>query len=123
MAYNKGSAAERELKRKLEAKGYFVVRASGSGADGVSPDLIALHTTNKFAVECKYWKNNLFIEKSKFKIMQTWERTTGVPVFVAWKQSRKGWHFFPLAVLEETRSGFTLSTKEFESGLTIEEVA
>lgn len=122
MTYNKGSAAERELKKKLEAKGYFVVRASGSGADGVSPDLIALHTTNKIAIECKYWKNNLFIEKPKFKIMQAWERTTGVPVFVAWKQARKGWHFFPLTVFNEARTGFTLNTNELNSGMTIEEV-
>lgn len=122
MAYNKGSAAERELKKILNGKGFFVVRASGSGADGVSPDLIALHTTKKFAVECKAWKNSLYIEKKKFNIMQQWQATTGIPVYVAWKVPRKGWHFFPLSVLNETEKGFSLNSREALSGLTVEEL-
>ncbi|MCK4858916.1 MAG: hypothetical protein KAT58_13160, partial [candidate division Zixibacteria bacterium] len=50
MAYNRGTTMERDLKRQLNEKGFYVVRASGSGADGVSPDLVALHTTKKFGV-------------------------------------------------------------------------
>ncbi|MFH0836079.1 MAG: hypothetical protein V1834_02845 [Candidatus Micrarchaeota archaeon] len=65
----KGTLNERNLKRMLEDKGFFVVRASGSGVDGVSPDLIALHTTRKLAFECKAWKNSLHLEKKKVEIM------------------------------------------------------
>ena len=122
MSYNKGSAAERELKKLLIAKGFFVVRASGSGVDGVSPDLSALHTTKKFAIECKAWKNNLYIEKAKFRIMQQWQATTGMPVYVAWKVARKGWHFFPLAVFNEADKGFTLNSRESQSGLTLDQI-
>lgn len=114
---------ERDLKRRLNDKGYYVVRASGSGADGVSPDLIALHTTNKFGVECKAWKNDLRLRKDKLAILHDWEKTTGMQVFIAWKMLRKKWRFFPLGALREAGKSFTLSTREYESGMLIEDVA
>ncbi|MFH0922514.1 MAG: Holliday junction resolvase Hjc [Candidatus Micrarchaeota archaeon] len=122
MGYNKGTVFERQLKHLLEAKGFFVVRASGSGADGISPDLIALHTTRKIAIECKAWKNNLHLEKPKVETMKQWEQTTGMPVFIAWKSPRKEWRFFPLSVLKQTEHGFTLSREMLPIGMTLEEV-
>jgi len=121
MAYNKGTAFERQLKHLLEAKGFFVVRASGSGCDGVSPDLIALHTTRKIAIECKAWKNNLHLEKPKVETLHQWEQTTGMPVFIAWKSPRKEWRFFPLSVLKQTERGFTLAKEMLPIGMTLEE--
>jgi Holliday junction resolvase len=123
MAYNKGSAAERELKKLLEAAGYRVVRSGGSGADGTSPDLLALKTTKRLAIECKYWANSLYIDKEKFAIMCDWERATGVPVFVAWRQARKGWRFFPLAAFNETPAGHSLNKREAGSGISLDDIA
>ena len=113
---------ERDLKRRLNEKGYYVVRASGSGADGVSPDLVALHTTKKFGVECKAWKNDLRLEKTKVAILRDWERTTGMRVFVAWKLPRQKWRFFPLGVLRDAGKSFTLSKRDYECGLLLEDV-
>lgn len=118
----KGTKFERDLKHLLEARGFYVTRASGSGSDGISPDLIALHTTKKFAVECKAWKNNLFIEKQKMEVMKQWMDTTGMQVFVAWKSPFKEIRFFPLLALNETQTGFTLSGKMLEVGMSLEDV-
>jgi len=120
MKYNKGSFFERDLKHRLEEKGFFVVRASGSGADGVSPDLIVLHTTKKFAVECKAWRRAPRVENTKFKILNEWQATTGMPVYIAWKAPRKEWRFFPLSALKETPLGYTLSQNDLETGLKLE---
>lgn len=118
----KGTLYERQLKGMLEEKGFFVTRASGSGSDGISPDLIALSTTKKFALECKAWKNNLFFEKQKVTLYQQWEQRTGMPVYIAWKFPHKEWRFFPLLVLKETPAGFSLSEKDLAVGMALEDV-
>ncbi|MBS3070187.1 restriction endonuclease [Candidatus Micrarchaeota archaeon] len=61
--YDKGSFFERQLKALFEAKGFFVVRAAGSGVAGDAPDLIVLRSgqKNKFGVECKAWKNAILL--------------------------------------------------------------
>lgn len=118
----KGTLHERSLKHLLEEKGFFVVRASGSGADGVSPDLIALHTTKKLAFECKAWKNSLHLEKKKIEIMLNWQAATGIPFFVAWKVPHKEWRFFPITVLNETDKGYSLSLNDAHLGMTLEDV-
>lgn len=122
MSYNKGSFFERDLKHKLEEKGFFVVRASGSGVDGISPDLIALHTTKKFAVECKAWRRAPRIEGMKFKILSAWQAATGIPVYIAWKAPRKEWRLFPLSFLKESPLGYALSQNDFEAGLTLKDL-
>lgn len=118
----KGTLYERQLKKMLEEKGFFVTRASGSGSDGISPDLIALKTTKKFALECKAWKNNLHFDKPKIVLYREWESRTGMPVYVAWKFPHKQWRFFPLVLLKETASGYSLSEKELPIGLTFGDV-
>ncbi|MCX6767316.1 MAG: Holliday junction resolvase Hjc [Candidatus Micrarchaeota archaeon] len=123
MSKEKGSRFERQLKKMLEEKGFFVVRASGSGADGVSPDLIALSSTLNMAIECKAWNGDaVYIEKQKYRIMSEWEKRTAVPVFVAWKSPRKEWRFFPLLALRETGASFALAKSDLETGLKLEEV-
>ncbi len=118
----KGTMYERQLKKMLEEKGFFVTRASGSGSDGISPDLIVLHTTKKFALECKAWRNSLHFEKPKIVLYQEWERRTGIPVYVAWKFPHKEWRFFPLGLLKETAGGFALGGGELAIGLTFEDL-
>ena len=118
----KGTLYERQLKKMLEGKGFFVTRASGSGSDGVSPDLIALSMTKKFALECKAWKNNLFLEKDKIALYTQWEQRTGMPVYIAWKFPHKEWRFFPLGVLKETKAGFGLAEEELTVGMTLNDL-
>ncbi len=122
-AYVKGARFERALKARLVEAGFYVVRSSKSGVDGVSPDLLALRSTKKFALECKAVNApTLYIEKPKMQVYREWERTTGLPVYVAWKIDRGGWRFFPLAALRETPQAYKLDQSDLRSGLTFDEI-
>jgi Holliday junction resolvase len=121
-AYLKGARWERSLKTELEARGFYVMRAASSGTDGTSPDLIALRSTKKFALECKAWRGSVYIEAQKMRIMRAWENITGLPVFIAWKHARDPWRFYPLAALRETPNGHTLTESDLGGGLTFEEM-
>lgn len=121
-AYLKGARWERQLKNVLEGMGFFVMRSAHSGSDGTSPDLIALHSTHKFALECKAWNNNLRIEGQKMRIMEAWEQTTGIPVYIAWKFGREQWRFYPLVTLRKTPTGHTLTEGDLKSGMTLDEL-
>lgn len=123
MGYRKGAFWERSLKKLLEEKGFFVVRASGSGCDGSSPDLIVLRSTKKFALECKAWDSAyLNIDAFKLQLMQAWEKHTGMPVYIAWKTPRKEWKFFPLNALREAGKNFGLNKTDLETGIEFEEL-
>ncbi len=118
----KGTLYERQLKKMLEDKGFFVTRASGSGSDGISPDLIVLKMGKRFALECKAWKTGLHFDKPKVTIYKEWESRTGLPVYIAWKFPHVPWRFFPLAMLNETPAGFSLTESELKVGLTFEDL-
>ena len=120
--YRKGAFFERQLKKLLEDKGFFVVRAAGSGVAGDAPDLIVLRSSKKFALECKAWKNSIHLDKPTVIAYKEWEKITGMPVFLAWKMPRKEWRFFPIGMLRETERGFALGTTELASGLKMEDV-
>ncbi len=121
-AYLKGARYERELKETLRQKGFWVIRSSKSGVDGLAPDLVALSTTKKFALECKAWKAGLHFDKAKMEIMKQFENTTGIPYYIAWKQPRKEGRFFPLNALKETPRGYSLPTENLAIGMKIGEV-
>lgn len=121
-AYLKGARWERSLKNELEQHGFFVVRSAHSGSDGTSPDLIALRSTKKFALECKAWKANVRIEGHKMKIMQAWQDLTGIPIYIGWKHARDPWRFYPLITLRETPTGHTLQEGDLRGGITLEEL-
>jgi Holliday junction resolvase len=118
--YVKGAGAERELRKLIEGKGFVVIRSAKSGVDGVSPDLIALKTTGKLALECKAWKGGLHFSNEKVEIMKEWEKKAGIPFYIAWKLNRKGWKFFPLSILKKNESGYSLNSKDFDAGLELE---
>jgi len=123
MGYNKGFAFERSLRAKLNERGFYVVRTAGSGVDGISPDLIVLSTTRKFAIECKAIESAyLAIEVPKMERMFDWERVTGMPVFVAWKHNRQQPVFVPLSVFKKCEKNYTLRAEDAAFGLSIEEV-
>ncbi len=118
-AYIKGARTERELKKILMERGFWVIRSSKSGVDGLAPDLIALSTTKKFALECKAWKAALHFPKDKIEIMRQFEQITGIPYYIAWKPPREEWRFFPLIVLKETHLGYSLTAENLNSGMKI----
>ncbi|MBI4406645.1 restriction endonuclease [Candidatus Micrarchaeota archaeon] len=121
-AYLKGARFERQLKEMLRQKGYWVIRSSKSGVDGLAPDLVALSSSKKFALECKAWKGPLRLNKAKVEVMRQFENITGIPYFVAWKQPREDWRFFPLSALKETQRGHALSTRDASGGITLNEL-
>ncbi len=116
-AYLKGARFERQLKEMLRSRGFWVIRSSKSGVDGLAPDLIALSMNRKFALECKAWKANLHFEKPKMQIMKEFENTTGIPFYIAWKQPREDWRFYPLSALKETTRGYTLVLSDLKMGM------
>ncbi len=118
---SKGANWERSLKKLLEARGFVVIRAAGSGVDHTSPDLLALSSTKKFALECKAWNSGyLWIERERFRTMQEFEQKTAIPYYVAWKVAREEWRFFPLASLKETGKAYTASGRDLHSGIPLE---
>ncbi len=121
-AYIKGARFERQLKQMLREKGFWVIRSSKSGVDGLAPDLIALGSTRRFALECKAWKASLHFSKPKVEIMKQFENTTNIPFYIAWKPPREEWRFYPLNALKETPNGFALSTSELAFGIKFAEM-
>ncbi|MFH1107546.1 MAG: Holliday junction resolvase Hjc [Candidatus Micrarchaeota archaeon] len=118
---SKGANWERSLKKTLEARGFVVVRSAGSGVDHTSPDLLALSSTRRFALECKAWNSgHLWIEKGRFSLMQEFEQKTAIPYYVAWKVAREEWRFFPLSSLKETGKAYTASGKDLHAGLPLD---
>ncbi len=120
--YDKGSFFERQLKKSLEEKGFFVVRAAGSGVAGDAPDLIALRSGKGFGIECKAWKNDIFLDKPTVISYREWEKITGKPVYLAWKKPRKEWRFFSLFTLRETERGFAIGKKDYEAGMFLDDI-
>ncbi len=121
-SYRKGAFWERELMEKLRERGFEVVRAAGSGVAGDCPDIVALKTTQKFVLECKAWKNDVYLEKAKFNLMLEWEQKTGLPVYLAWKSPRKEWKFFPLSSLRETVKSFAVAQNDLAMGISLDEL-
>ncbi len=121
--YVKGAHYERELQKKFELVGFKIVRAAGSGVAGDTPDLLVLGTTKHFAIEAKAWKNDVYIDKTRFTQMLAWQQSTNMPIYIAWKPHRKEWKFFPLAALRPTEKSFVLAEGDLPSGITFEEIA
>ena len=118
---SKGANWERELKKRLEAAGFAVVRSAGSGVDHSSPDLLALSSTKRFALECKAWNSGyLWIEKERFLLMRQFEEKSAIPYYVAWKVAREEWRFFPLSALKETGKAYTATERDLHAGLTLD---
>ncbi len=120
--YVKGAHYERELQKRFEQADFKVVRAAGSGVAGDTPDLLVLGTTKKFALECKAWKDSVYIDKPRFKQMLAWEQATNLAVYIAWKTPRKEWRFFPLQALRETQKNFVLSESDLPVGISFGEL-
>ncbi|MBU1197696.1 hypothetical protein KJ765_04245 [Candidatus Micrarchaeota archaeon] len=123
MVSSKGAAYERQLKKMLEGKGFFVIRSAGSGVDSTSPDLLALSSAKRMAIECKARNSGyVWIEATRMRRMNAFEEKTAIPYYVAWKVAREEWRFFPLIALRETAKAFVIEEKDLHSGLSLEQL-
>ena len=93
-SYKRGYAFENSLKKKLEAKGYYVVRSAGS--KGVF-DLIAIKEGKVYGIQCKIGYS--IHEKELIRIVDTAKRFGIYPV-VAFKDGRK----IKLFIVKENKS-------------------
>lgn len=102
--------------------GFKVIRAAGSGVAGDTPDLLVLGKTKKFALECKAWKDSVYIPKGRFRQMLEWEQATNMQTYVAWKAHRQPWRFYPLQFLRETEKSCVLLAGDLEAGMTLDQI-
>lgn len=119
MSYNKGTRFERQLANLFRKKGFAVVRSAGSGVDAESPDLVVLGPRMKIGIECKVrTKGRLNISAQKIEVMKEWEKRAGMPLFIAWKITRKGWKFFPLNIFRKAKINYFVLESDQKSALT-----
>ncbi len=104
--YRKGSRAERELIKELLSRGFFVMRAAGSGF-GYSPDILAFKSGRQMAIEVKARESDyLYIKNSQFENMKRWEEFTNITPFVAWRRKGKRWLLIPLSFFKKSKKGW-----------------
>ena len=91
----KGINAERELIDLLKRKGFFVIRAAGSGLMK-TPDVLAFKLGSYFGFEVKaHRKNYLTVLKHQIENLKNWEKNTGINMYIAWKTKKFGFLFIP----------------------------
>ena len=109
----KGSRAERELINYFSGAGFSVIRAAGSGANSLSPDLLAFKTTKQYAIECKaHDSSTLQLQKDQFLGLKKWEENTGITTYIAWRVSREGWFFLYPSYLHENAGSYSISFED-----------
>ncbi len=110
--FKKGARTERELLHMLYNLGFSVIRSAGSGVNALSPDILALKDRVCIAFECKAWeKNRLSIKKEQYNRLKKWFLNTNFPVYIGWRMNGKGWYFFKLEELKESKD-FGITKKE-----------
>ncbi len=109
----KGSRAERELIHAFSDAGFCVIRAAGSGANSLSPDMLAFKGPKQFAFESKaHDVGSLGLAKEQFRGLLFWEDNTGITTYVAWRRNRLGFRFVRLALFEENTASYSVSWKK-----------
>lgn len=103
-AYAKGYRAEHEMLHMLHGKGYAVLRAPHSGSIGLaSPDIVAIKNGKVIVLECKSRAGAFTVPSEQLAELTEWEGRAGADAYVAWKISRKGWHFLKLKDVIENK--------------------
>ncbi|MEM2963119.1 MAG: Holliday junction resolvase Hjc [Candidatus Anstonellales archaeon] len=111
----KGSRSERELINYFSQKGFSVIRAAGSGANSLSPDLLAFKAGKQYAIECKAHEGKyLHIQRKQFLLLKSWEENTGITTYIAWRVSRAGWFFLFPSYFRENKDSYSISFAEAE---------
>jgi Holliday junction resolvase len=110
----KGIEAERELFHLLKSKGFFVIRAAGSG-HLKAPDIMAFKKGSYLGFEVKaHDKSELRFSKEQLENMKTWQENTGITMYVAWKIKRKGFLFIPLSYLKANEKTVCIKIEDAE---------
>ncbi|RME80115.1 MAG: hypothetical protein D6769_00400 [Methanobacteriota archaeon] len=110
----RGSRVERELLHFLEKKGYFVVRAAGSGHLG-APDILAFKLGRYLGFEVKSSTlEELRFSREQLERMEEWQKGTGIAMYVAWKIPRKGFKFLPLSYLRKSNKTVVIKKDDAE---------
>ena len=78
--YTKGADYERELKKRCEEQGYYVVRSAGS--HGVA-DLVALSRCSVILIQCKSGKTGP--KKEDFEKLENTAQAIGALAYMCWK--------------------------------------
>lgn len=116
---------ERELARKLYKRGWVVMRAPASGAKVRRypyPDLVALKKGYSIAIEVKTTSEDkpIYIPKRQISILKEWHLKGGAEPWIAVKVlDGRGWRFYPLKTLVETKKSFKLV---LEGGIPLDEL-
>lgn len=102
--YRKGYMAERQLVHTLAEKGFMVVRTPHSGSISLaSPDVIAAKDGRLIVVECKAHAKGFQIDSEQLNELSLWKERAKAEVYIAWKMTRKGWHFMHLNDVMENK--------------------
>ncbi len=109
----KGSRAERELINYFSENGFSVIRAAGSGANSLSPDLLAFKSGKQYAIECKaHDSSTLPLQKEQYLGLKSWEENTGITTYIAWRVSREGWFFLYPSYFHENAGSYSISLED-----------
>jgi len=122
--YGKGARSERELIQIFSQNGYSVIRAAGSGVNGLSPDILVFRRGRQYALECKAWNGGrIAIEPEKYEALKQWQENTGITTMIAWKVPYDNWYFLYLEELERNERSYSITKKRaLEINRTLEEI-
>ncbi|NOR84607.1 hypothetical protein GQ473_00670 [archaeon] len=108
MAYKKGYAFERELKKHLEKEGWCVIRSGGSK----KPDIVAAKDGKIIVIECKSTiKDCAYLEKDEVKKLIMVATAFGGECIYAIKQNNKGFSLIDTDQLIEKENSYFVSLK------------
>ncbi|MFH1095343.1 MAG: Holliday junction resolvase Hjc [Candidatus Micrarchaeota archaeon] len=111
--YNKGSRAEHELMKKMQEKGFLVIRAAGSGVGSPCPDILAFRRTAQMGFECKAINDtSLQLRKEQVEQLKAWQDVSGITTYVAWRLQGGEWRFIRPEHLRELGKSYSITLKE-----------
>ena len=110
--YSKGARGERELLNTLYERGFSVVRAAGSGVNGIAPDILAFKNGKGMVFECKAWdRGSLSIDHEKFESLRLWRDSALIDTYMAWRMNGQGWYFIKLDEMSKQEKSYTVTKK------------
>ncbi|MCB9358516.1 Holliday junction resolvase [Candidatus Woesearchaeota archaeon] len=121
----KGTTAERDLIHMLQDANWAAFRAAGSGSSRYPcPDIIAGNSMRKVAIEVKATKEKRkYFPKQEIEDLKTFAFQFGSEAWVGIKFQGKGWFFFSLEDLKETKGGFSIGLDDAQlKGFTFDEL-
>jgi len=104
----KGTRAEYKLKKILEAQGYLIVRAAGSGHD--TPDIFAFRNGEVLIFEVKSSKKDIYFREEQYTALKKFYEN-GFKVYIA--VYNNGFKFYPFTEIEKTSKAAKLKLDKF----------